>query len=131
MTRSLIPLLATGALLFPAAAVADHRPGHQGGPGQGGGGQGQGNATTISALDAKPATVVFGSATVLSGRLNGGTVRGVVVRLESDQTRPYGDAYRPVTGPTGAPVTATTDQNGRFSFTLKPQRNTQYRAVAQ
>ena len=128
MARSLLPLLATGALLFPAAAAADHRPGHQGGQGQGGG---QGAATTISALDAKPATVVFGSATVLSGRLSGGTVRGVVVRLEADETRPYGDSYKAVTGPTGAPVTATTDQNGRFAFTLKPQRNTQYRAVAQ
>jgi hypothetical protein len=119
-----VVLLVLGALLVPAAASADHKPGHTGGGGQGG-------ATTISALDAKPSTVVFGSPTTLSGTLSGSTRSGVTVRLEADDTRPYGDAYKQVTTPAGAPLSATSQQNGRFSFVLKPERNTQYRAVAQ
>lgn len=127
MSRLLAPAAATAALLVPAAALADHRPGHSA-PGGGGGG---GAATTISALDAKPSTLVFGASTVVSGRLSGGTTSGVTVRLEADETRPYGDAYKAVTSPTGAPVSTTSESSGRFAFTLRPQRTTQYRAVAQ
>lgn len=85
----------------------------------------------MSTLDAKPNPVVFGSNTVLSGRLTGGTSSGVTVRLEVDDTRPFGDAYKPATTATGDRITATTDRAGRFSFTLKPPVNSQYRAVAQ
>jgi hypothetical protein len=127
MSRSRVVLLVLGALLVPASASADHRPGHTGGGGGGGGG----GATTISALDAKPNPVVFGSATTLSGRLSGGNTSGVTVRLEGDDTRPYGDSYKAVTTPAGAPLTATSTQSGQFSFSVKPQLNTQYRAVAQ
>ena len=127
MSRSRVVLLVLGAMLVPASASADHRPGHTGGGGGGGGG----GATTISALDAKPNPVVFGSPTTLSGRLSGGSASGTTVRLEADDTRPYGDAYKPVTTPAGAPLTATSEQNGRFTFSVKPERNTQYRAVAQ
>jgi hypothetical protein len=126
--RLIVPFAASAALLVPAAAIADHRPGHAA---PGGGGGGGGAATTISALDAKPNPVVFGSSTVLSGRLSGGTTGGVTVRLEADDTRPYGDAYKAATTPTGAPITATSEGSGRFAFTLRPQRNTQYRAIAQ
>ena len=125
MPRLLAPLAVAAVLLVPSAAAADHRPGHAP-PGGGGGG-----ATTISPLDAKPATIVFGSSTALSGRLSGGTVKGVAVRLEADETRPYGDSYKPVTGANGAPVATTSENSGRFAFTLRPQRNTQYRAIAQ
>ena len=76
-------------------------------------------------LDAKPAIVVHGSSTTLSGRLAGGATAGVTVRLEQDAARPYGDAY----GPAG--VTATTASNGSYSFSVKPPLNTQYRVVAQ
>jgi hypothetical protein len=132
MTRRFVPALAaSAALLVPSVALADHRPGHPAPGGGGGGGGGGATATTISALDAKPSTLVFGASTVLSGRLAGGTVSGVNVRLEADETRPYGDAYKAVNGPNGAPLTVASDKSGRFAFTLRPQRNTQYRAVAQ
>ena len=83
-----------------------------------------GAATTIS-LDAKPTPVVFGAATSLSGRVSGGKSAGVVVRLEQDDTRPYGDSYKPLAG-----VTATTAKNGMYAFAIKPLLNTQYRAIA-
>lgn len=122
MKRTTILITGVAALASPSAALADHKPDHQGGGGQ--------TATTISALDARPNPLVFGMATELSGRLSGGNVNGVVVRLEADETRPYGDAYTPVSTATG-PATATTNNAGRFAFTLKPALNTQYRAVAQ
>ena len=126
MNRRLIPALAASSVLFvPAAALGDHKPGHAGGGGGGGG------ATTVSALDAKPNPLVFGASTVLSGRLSGTTTGGVTLRLEADESRPYGDQYKPATGPNGAPLTAVSEQSGRFAFTLRPQRNTQYRVVAQ
>jgi hypothetical protein len=118
---AVLTVLATAAV--PATSWADHKPGHAA-PGGGG-------ATTVSALDAKPNPIVFGSNSTLSGRLSGGTVSGVTVRLEVDDTRPYGDAYKPATTATGARITATSDQSGRFSFTVKPPVNSQYRAVAQ
>ena len=117
MTRSLTPLLAFGALLIPAAsAAADHRPDHN--P------PGGNTATTISALDARPNPLVFGTTTDLTGRLSGDARSGVTVRLEADATRPYGDAYTQIS-------TATTNQAGRFAFKPKPQVNTQYRVIAQ
>ncbi len=125
MTRRPLVLAVATALLVPAAALADHKPGHA--PGGGGGG----GAPAISALDAKPNPLVFGSGTELSGRLSGGGAGNVNLRLEIDTTRPYGDAYRTATGPTGAPLTATSDNNGRFTFAVRPRRNSQYRAVAQ
>jgi len=82
-----------------------------------------GGATGIT-IAAKPAIVVFTGATTLSGRLAGAKA-GVVVRLEQDSTRPYGDGYTP-TGNTLAVA-----NNGMYSFTVKPLLNTQYRVVAQ
>lgn len=128
MHRRIVVLSTLAVSLVPATASADHRPGHA--P-PGGGGGGGGTPTTVSALDAKPNPLVFGSSTVLSGRLEGGSAGGTVVRLEGDDVRPYGDAYTPVLSATGAPVTATSESNGRFAFTLAPVRNTQYRVVAQ
>ena len=117
MNRSLTAAVATTALLAPAGtAAADHVAGHA--P------PGGNNATTISALDATPNPLVFGTATTLDGRLSGAARQGTTVRLEADDTRPYGDAYRQV-------ATASSDQSGHFAFTLKPLLNTQYRAVAQ
>ncbi|MBA2349776.1 MAG: hypothetical protein H0V81_15955 [Solirubrobacterales bacterium] len=76
-------------------------------------------------LAAKPNPVVFTRPVVLSGKLSGvNPDNGVTVRLERDDTRPFGDSYKP----TG--LTATTANGGRYSFTLKPARNTQYRAIA-
>jgi len=76
-------------------------------------------------LDAKPAIIVFSGATSLSGRLGGGGAAGVVIRLEQDATRPYGDSY------TATANTAMTANNGMYTFAVKPVVNTQYRVVAQ
>lgn len=82
--------------------------------------------TQAVSLDAKPNPVVFGAATVLSGRLTGGATGGVTVRLEQDTTLPLGDTFTP------AGVTATTANNGTYSFAgVKPAQNTQYRVTAQ
>ena len=77
-------------------------------------------------LDARPSTVVFGGTTTVDGRLSGTSNDvGVTVRLEADTTRPYGDSYRD----TG--LTTQTASAGRYSFSVKPALNTQYRATAQ
>jgi len=77
-------------------------------------------------LDAAPNPLVFGTPVKLAGKLsNTASDRGVVVRLEQDQTRPFGDSYKS----TG--LTATTENNGSYGFAFKPAKNTQYRAVAQ
>jgi len=142
----LLAVLSSVALLaVPAGAGAHHKPDHEGsggagtpdvgGGGQGGGGTGDGGAapqpTTISALEATPNPFVFGGETALSGRLSGDVVRGVNLGLEADETRPYGDAYVPATTAAGTPLTAATDNAGRFTFRIRPRMNTQYRAVAQ
>jgi hypothetical protein len=109
---------AAGATLLAAAAVAAAAPGaaeSQRPP--------RGPSLT---LDARPATIVFGDRVALSGRLRGASPdRDVLVRLEADTTRPYGDAY----GPAGS-VTRT-GPSGNYAFTVTPGRNTQYRAVAE
>lgn len=81
--------------------------------------------TQAVSLDAKPTIVVFGSTSTLSGDVTGPQSSGVTVRLEADDTRPYGDSYKS-TGRTA--VTAT---NGRYSFAARPGVNTQYRVTAQ
>jgi len=81
--------------------------------------------TQTVSLDAKPAIVVFGSTSTLSGAVTGPRTSGVTIRLDSDDTRPYGDSYKP----TGR--TTVTAVNGGYSFAVKPGVNTQYRVVAQ
>lgn len=77
-------------------------------------------------LDVKPNPGVFTRPVALTGKLSGTTpINGVTIRLEQDDTRPYGDVYKP----TG--VTTTTGASGAYVFNLKPAKNTQYRAVAQ
>jgi hypothetical protein len=82
------------------------------------------NGASAVTLDANPTIIVYSGATALSGRLSGNDASGAVVRLEQDNTRPYGDSYQP----TG--VTTTTANNGKYSLTVKPLLNTQYRVVA-
>jgi hypothetical protein len=77
-------------------------------------------------IGAKPAPIVFSGTTTLSGRLSGtSSDGGTVIRLEQDDSRPYGDSYKP------AGAVATTANNGNYTFALKPLLNTQYRVVAQ
>lgn len=76
-------------------------------------------------IDATPNPVIFTKPIVLSGKLSGANPKdGVAVRLEQDNTRPFGDSYKP----TGR--TATTANGGSYRFSFKPARNTQYRAIA-
>lgn len=81
-------------------------------------------ATAVS-LEAKPSVVVFGATSTLSGTVSGGQTSGVTVRLDADDTRPYGDSYKP----TGR--TALTAANSKYSLAVVPGVNTQYRVVAQ
>lgn len=74
-------------------------------------------------VSATPITVP--NAVTITGALSGvNKVAAVTVTLEQDNTRPYGDSYKP----TGAK--ALTNAAGAYSFTQRPQKNTQYRAVA-
>lgn len=76
-------------------------------------------------IDARPNPVTFTRPMVLSGKLTGvKPVSGITVRLEKDDTRPFGDSYKPTS------QTATTDTSGSYRFSFKPARNTQYRAIA-
>jgi len=102
---AIVGLLALPAAL-PGAVAADHKPGHN--PGGGGG--------TALSLAAKPTPVVFGSATVLSGRLNGSTKAGVTVTLR-ENPYPFGDGSKPV-------ASAVTNAKGDYSFTRRPSVNT-------
>ena len=105
--------LALAVALVPAAALAKPEPPVQ--PPTG--------ATAVT-IQAKPGIEVFGGATVLSGRVSGAK-GGVVIRLQEDDSRPYGDSYK------AAEATTTTANNGAYTLSVKPLLNTQYRAVAQ
>ena len=106
--------LALAVALAPAVAVAAPKPKPPKPP----------TSAAAVSIAAKPTVIVFGGATVLSGRVNGAQA-GVVIRLEQDNTRPYGDGY------TATGATATTANNGAYALTVKPLLNTQYRVVAQ
>jgi hypothetical protein len=109
--RTVVPiagLLALAAAL-PGAATADHKPGHNPGGGS-------------LSLAAKPAPVVFGSATVLTGRLTGSSKAGVTVTLREDPF-PFGDGNKPV-------ASAVTDAQGDYRFTRRPLVNTVFGASA-
>ena len=69
-------------------------------------------------LAAAPNPVVFGRATVLSGRLTGKNHAGQSVALQAD---PY-----PYDGFSGA-ATAVTGSNGAFSFQQRPRLNTRFK----
>ncbi len=109
MKRSLLalPVSALLAVALPIAANAAHKPGHQ--PGQGG---------VDLTIAAKPTTIVSGGATVISGRLRGSNNTGKTVAL-------WADGYPFNTGDAEVARTQTTS-NGSYSFTQRPDRNTNY-----
>lgn len=80
-----------------------------------------GQVTKVSALSAKPATVVFGRATTLSGRLSLGN--------EALANQPMILEQKPVgaKGFTKVGSPGNTDEGGNFSFSVKPQKHTEYR----
>lgn len=109
--KFILPGLALALALAPAAVAKPP-------------GQPPSAATTIT-MSATSGIIVFSGATTLSGRLSGAKADGVTVRLEHDDSRPYGDSYKPTGG------TAVTASNGKYEFGVKPLLNTQYRVVAQ
>jgi len=109
--KFILPGLALALALAPAAVA---KP-----PGQ------PPSAATAITMSATSGIIVFSGATTLSGRLSGAKADGVTVRLEHDDSRPYGDSYKPTGG------TAVTASNGKYEFAVKPLLNTQYRVVAQ
>jgi hypothetical protein len=78
-----------------------------------------GNAVTIGAT---PASVVFGKPTTISGQVTGDHNAGVEVTLQ-EQPLPAAGKFSDV-------ATATTDASGHYTFTVAPQRNTQYQVRA-
>ncbi len=114
MRRSLLALPAAALLAASISVVANaaHRPGHQ--PGGGGG------APSLT-IGAKPNTIVFGGATVVSGRLRGQNNAGRTVALRAD-------GY-PFNVGNAVVATTQTSSNGSYSFTQRPDRNTNYQVT--
>lgn len=109
MRRSLLAVPAAALLVagLPVVANATHKPGHR--PGAGG---------VDLTIAAKPTTIVFGGATVISGRLRGQNNANRTVTLRAD-------GYPFNVGDT-AVATTRTSSNGSYSFTQRPDRNTNY-----
>ena len=98
------------AVALPVMASATHKPGHQPGP-----------AGVDLSIAAKPSTIVSGSSTVISGRLTGQNNSGRLVTLR-------GDGY-PFNIGDAAVATTRTSSNGSYSFTQRPERNTNYQVT--
>jgi hypothetical protein len=103
-----IAIAAVAIAVWPVAASADHRPGHQGGGGSG-------NLT----LRAQPTTIVFGRSTNLSGKLTGNNNAARQVTLRSD---PFPFDNFDNAG------SATTNSQGDYTLAQKPTVNTRYQA---
>jgi hypothetical protein len=100
------------AVGMPMIATADHKPGH-GNPGPNVG------DPTISAT---PNPVVWGRSVRIAGRLKGGDNAGKTIELQHDP-HPFGTTYEKV-------ATTVTSADGVYAFSVLPDRNTNYRAVA-
>ena len=109
MRRALTPLVTLALLGGATAAVAHHRPGHQGGPSR----SGPLNVTV------RPTPVTYAGAVTISGRLSGQSNSGQRVTLAEDKF-PFGDGYVDVTN-------TTTDGQGDYSFRQVPDSNRNYR----
>ena len=109
--RTITSTCAVASLAFAAAAVADHKPGHD---------PGQASAdVTISATS----PIVWGRSTVITGGVRGAGA-GVLVDLQSDPF-PFSDAEF------AKEATVPTDAKGNYRFAPMPKLNTRYRTVAQ
>ena len=102
-------LLITIAALSAAVALA---------PGQA---PAQSSTHTVT-LAAAPTVITFGGTTVLSGQLVGADNAGVKVDLHQDPF-PFGDLKN-------AGMNATTDANGNYTFSVKPELLTRYQVTA-
>lgn len=106
----MVALGAAALAAVPAAAVADHRPGHQGGGGT--------NNVSIDATS----PITFARSTVITGKVTGNGNGGLSVDLQADPF-PFED------NGFGQVATSTTDANGDYRFTHKPALHTRYRTV--
>lgn len=97
------------ALTLPLVASAHHRPGHQ---------QGTGNLT----IKASANPILFGRSVTFTGRLSGADSTGKTIELQHDPF-PFGTSYDTLT-------TTTTNTKGEYTVTAKPDRNTNFRTVA-
>jgi hypothetical protein len=105
MRRHAVTLVLTATLLSPSAVLAA-KP-----------------APASLTVATTPATVTFGKATTLSGKLTGGkSVGGQTVDVEAD-TAPFEGTYAQV-------ATAVTDAAGAWTATTTPTALTRYRARA-
>lgn len=110
MSRYLATAVALlGLAALPTMAAAVHKPNHQ--PG-----------SLELTIGAEPNPVVYGRATVVSGRLSGNNRAGRTVTLDG--------AQYPYTSFRSAIATTVTDANGNFSFRRRPRLHTIYRARA-
>ena len=104
-------LAATIGLAVPSAGLADHKPGHTPGAQQN-------PNLTISAV--KP-TITWSQATTVSGQLKGNNNAGQRVEIQ--------ELPHPFTGQWTVGDSTTTDAQGNYSFTRKPDLHTRYRTV--
>ena len=79
-------------------------------------------ARQLSLTSSAP-VITFGQKDALSGQLKGGGA-GVTVQLQQ-QPAPFTGGFKNVAG-----ASATTDNQGKFSFSVQPSVSTKYRAVA-
>ena len=105
MRRSLVAILALAGTVGLAVATATAAP----------------HANQLTAA-ARPSVITFGQATTVSGKLTATNHSGIAVLLAQDPF-PYGDGFLPL-------ATATTANNGDYSFHLRPASNTNYRVRA-
>ena len=89
-------------------------------PGTGGGGGGGGGANKVSISLAK-GSIVFGHSATIRGKVTGSKAAGTQVTLR-ESPFPFA-SFKNV-------ATATTAQNGNYTFTRKPVLNTRYQVVA-
>ena len=114
--RKLLIAALVVALAAPAIALAEHRPGHEGGGGSGGGG-----ASTVTIDATTP--IVWGRSTTISGRLRGANNNGRLIELQVDPF-PYSDDDWQTA------ASATTDGQGDYRFIARPRESVRYRVLA-
>lgn len=112
MKRTPMLLIAGAAgltLALPLVASAHHKPGHQ---------QGTGNLTIRTSTN----PVLYGRFATFTGRLSGSDNGGKTIELQHDPF-PFGTSYDGLT-------TTVTNAQGEYTVSGNPDRNTNYRTVA-
>ncbi|WP_354700262.1 hypothetical protein DSM112329_00529 [Paraconexibacter sp. AEG42_29] len=112
-TRPVLAAFAVAALLPTAALAAKPPKPPKPAP-----------ATGVATLGVSAPSLTFPGAVTVTGSLSGVARLGnVPVTLEHDDSRPYGDSFKP------AGQSVKTNTTGGYSFAVRPARNTQYRVV--